>query len=160
MRGARWLGRGSAAVIGASLVIGVAAALVGGPLSAAGAGPGGLSGIPLLILTAAVVGGMVLGLPAAWRRNAVAAGVLVGGPIAVWIAFQLVAHAIDPCATGAWTRATTIAGTAACEDVGDFGLSIDRRWHLLLHAAVAAPVAAAFWIACERVGRGTAAADA
>lgn len=151
----RWLMWLLGIVVGVSLAGGVAAALVGRGLTDLGAGPGGLFGVPSLLLT---LGALVLGLPAAvivarlvrpadgWIGKAVLVGI---GAWVVAIGYFVVAHAVDPCVNGWWDGRSRIGSQPLCERFGP-ELNWNTRFHLLAHAAPAAALFAAFAWAVRR----------
>jgi hypothetical protein len=130
------------------LILGLAAALIGGSLNSFGDGPGGLSGFPGLVLFLLSLVGIVSAIGT--RSDLPRTAVTIIGPLAVAIAFFFVAHLLDPCVTGTWNLSTELGGGPACELYGS-ELNVTSRFHLLLHALVAAPVTVLYWLALERV---------
>lgn len=139
VRSALWV---AAAIIAVSLITGVAAAVVGGPLTTLGSGAGGLYAVPALLLDVVAI---TLGLPASivvarrlrregsWIR---AAAVVGGGLWIVAIGYFLVAHMIDPCVNGWLGPDSRIGSQPLCERFGS-ELNWHTRFHLLAHAAPA-----------------------
>ena len=152
----------SAATFAVSAVLGLVAAAVGGPLSALGAGPGGLWGVPQLLLLAvaglvgapvgiaAVLGGIRRG---AWRRVAYGSAMLLG-PLLLAFGSFAVPHAVDPCG-GTFDLRTRVASVPVCMryDSTAGGISVDDRFHLLLHGAVAGPMAVPVLLHIRAAGR-------
>jgi hypothetical protein len=130
------------------LVLGLAAALGGGSLDSFGEGPGGLSGIPGLVLFVLSLVGVVSAIGA--RSDLPRTAVTLIGPLAVFVAFFFVAHLLDPCVTGMWNLSTELGGGRACTFYGP-DLNVASRFHLLLHALAAAPVTVLYWLALQRV---------
>lgn len=130
-------------VIAVSLVGGIAAALVGGPLSDLGSGAGGLYGVPSLLTTLIA---LLAAIPAAvgmarrargvpgWVR---AAALVAAGAWIVAIGYFVVAHAVDPCVNGWWDATSRIGDEPLCERYGS-ELNWHPRFHLLAHAVPAA----------------------
>lgn len=125
------------------MVLGLTAALAGGPLAELGSGPGGLFGLPFLFLVLVVLG---LGIPGAIRsgiapgpagRRVGRAAVLLMGPVAVALGFLAIAHALDPCVNGWWDTESRLGSIPLCERFGP-ELNVHTRFHLLAHAAPAA----------------------
>jgi hypothetical protein len=134
--------------------LGVLVALSGGPLRFLGDGFGGGWGIPSLALLLAAV----LGLPALLAaifdlirgRWAGATRLLLFlGPLLVGFGFDFIAHLVDPCFNGLWTIRSTLGEIPLCERFG-LELNIHTRFHLLLHAAGAMPLAGLFWLALQK----------
>ncbi len=121
-------------VVAASFVLGVVAAAVGGPLEALGNGFGGLQGVPALLLLVAALAGPVVAWRSAQPRPWPAIGLW---PLVVLMTFAFVAHGIDPCVIGLLDGASRLGEQPLCERFGS-DLNIHTRYHLLLHAAVAA----------------------
>lgn len=120
--------------VGASLLLGLAAAILGGPLEQLGAGFGGLGGTPGILLTLCAVTGPIV----AWRRPAPRPWLAVGlWPLVVFVSYNLIAHWLDPCGFGLLDGASRIGTQPLCESFGR-ELNVHTRFHLLLHAATAA----------------------
>lgn len=153
----RWTIRAFVVVIGVSVVGGVAAAAIGGPLTGLGSGAGGLAGIPSLLTTLIA---LVLAVPAAigiarrtrgspgWVRATVVVGL---GAWVVAIGYFVVAHAVDPCVNGWWDATSRIGGQPLCERYGA-ELNWHTRFHLLAHAGPAALLLGAYVLAVGRWG--------
>ncbi|MFZ9042097.1 MAG: hypothetical protein ACO225_10510 [Ilumatobacteraceae bacterium] len=138
-----------AVVVSVSVVMGLAAALVGGPLTGLGSGFGGLYGLPAMIMLLIAVG---IAIPAAvvtarragrLHRRLGAAAVIAGGAWVVAIGYSSVAHAVDPCLNGWWDAASHIGDQPLCERFGN-ELNWHSRFHLLAHAVPAAVLLAAY----------------
>ena len=127
--------RADLAVTGACLVLGIAAALVGGSLEGFGSGAGGLGGFPTLVLLLLGVAGVATGLASLLRRgDRASALVALAGPMLVFLSFFQGAHLLDPCASGRWDLRSRVGDTRLCGAWGG-GLEIHERFHLLMHAA-------------------------
>jgi hypothetical protein len=135
------------ATVAICFILGLAAALIGGSLNSFGDGPGGLSGIPGLVLFLLCLAGIVGAI--AFRGGVLWTAAVLAGPVLVATAFFFVAHLLDPCVTGTWDMLTEVAGGPACQFYGQY-LNVAPRFHLLLHAIVAAPVALLYWLVLER----------
>lgn len=148
--------RGFTVVIVVSVIGGIAAAIVGGPLIDLGSGAGGLFGISS-VLTAAIA--LFLAMPAAFviarkpqrfltrLRTAI---VWAAGAWIVAIGYLVVAHAIDPCVNGWWDSRSRIGDQPLCERFG-LVLNWHTRFHLLAHAAPAALLLGAYVWAINRM---------
>lgn len=130
VRTARATSIGPAILVGASTMLGLAAALVGGPLIFLGRGPGGLDGLPAILLFGFAAAAVAA---AAWilvaRRRPRDAALLFFEPIVVLTAFMPVAHALDPCDGGAWSLTSHVEGIPLCEcvlGVGTFARDADE----------------------------------
>ncbi len=153
-----WMTRAVTFVIVLSLVAGIAAAAVGGPLSQLGSGYGGLYGLPDLLLTvsallvivpAVVIVARRLGPGSRRRRRAVI------GATGVWviaIGYSVVAHVLDPCLNGWWDATSRIGSEPLCERFGS-ELNWHTRFHLLAHAAPAAVLLGGYQYILRRWGR-------
>ena len=151
----RWAIWTAISVVAVSVVAGLAAALIGGPLTDLGSGAGGLYAIPSLVLDVAAV---AIGVPAAvvvarqlrtegpWFRAAVVVG---GGLWVVAIGYFVVAHLVDPCVNGWWGPESRIGSQPLCERFGS-ELNWHTRFHLLAHAAPAAVLVTAYVWAVRR----------
>ena len=138
-----------------SLVLGTAAALVGGPLTVLGNGFGGLYGLPdLFFLIALLLGvpGLIRGIIGSIKRNAKAARwILVFlGPLIISFGYVLIAHSLDPCDNGIWDLTTRLPGTIpACERFGS-EINVHTRFHLFWHILPTLPLVWIYWKVLQR----------
>lgn len=132
------------------LILGLAAAVIGGSLSSFGDGPGGLWGIPGLVLFLLSLVGVVSAIGIRSDLPLTAATLI--GPLVVAIAFFFIAHGLDPCVTGTWNLSTELGSGRACQFYGPY-LNVASRFHLLLHALVAVPATVLYWLVLKRARR-------
>ena len=121
------------------LVLGLAAALFGGPLIELGSGFGGLWSIPSFVLAITIVLGLpslVLGFVAIVQRRWSGVGRMLAyfGPLVVGVGFILIPHTLDPCARGVWGAFSEAGGIRLCERFG-LDLNVHNRFHLFWHMA-------------------------
>jgi len=142
-------------IIAISLIVGLAAAILGGSLSELGSGPGGLFGLPAMLLTLIA---LFVGVPASVSlarrlppksRRVRAAAVVAGGALVVAVGFTVVAHMIDPCVNGWWDGSTRVGSQWLCQRYGS-ELNWNSRFHLLAHAAPKFGLLAAYVWAINR----------
>ncbi len=153
-RALRWTVGSFTAVIGVSVVAGVAAALFGGSLTDLGSGAGGLYGIPSLLTTATAFAAVPTAIVMArradrspgWLRIAI---VVAAGAWIVAIGYFVVAHTFDPCVNGWWDANSRIGDQPLCERFGP-ELNWHTRFHLIAHAAPAAVLLGAYVWAIRR----------
>jgi hypothetical protein len=120
--------------VGVSLLVGIATAVVGGPLEPMGDGYGGLWGAPGILLTLCAVAAPIV----VWRGQEPRSWLAVGlWPLVVWLAYNFIAHGVDPCVIGLLDGASSVGAQPLCERFGT-ELNVHTRFHLLLHAGVAA----------------------
>lgn len=151
----RWAIRTATIVVGMSLVGGLAAAVVGGPLTDLGSGAGGLFGVPSLLLTVAALAiGIPAGVVVARRLRSqgrwIGAAAVVGGGL--WIVatgYFMIAHMVDPCVNGWWGPDSRIGSQPLCERFGN-ELNWHTRFHLLAHSAPAGVLVAMYVWAVRR----------
>lgn len=132
------------AVLGVAVVVGAAAAVIGGPLGEVGSGASGLWGVPQLTLVGVAVfvalPGAVITLLAPVPHRFLRSALLLVGPVAIAAAFFVVPHMLDPCAGGRWTLGSHAGDVPLCEAWGG-GINIAERFHLVLHGIVGSVVA-------------------
>lgn len=145
----RWMLRTIAIIVVVSGVAGIFAVAVGGFMNELGSGPGGLYGIPSLLLTLVALG---VGTPAAISTGRLLRGHqgwLVHALLAflgVWVValgYFIVAHIVDPCLNGWWDEDSRIGSQRLCERYGS-ELNWHPRLHLLAHAGPATALLAAY----------------
>ena len=117
--------------------MGLLAAVVGGRLTSWGNGAGGLNGWADLSQT---IFSLTVGLAATiatfrdTRRIPIALAVLATG-LLIGFGYLTGGHLVDPCDRGWWGPDSRIGSQPLCERFGA-GLSINTRFHLLLHATL------------------------
>ena len=138
------------AVLALCLVLGLYAAAVGGGASRLGSGPGGLAGVPQLVLlaVAALLGGASA---LALRRRPGRAVLVLGGALVVAFGYFFFSHAVDPCSLGLVDANARLGGAPLCE-TGSHGTSTSERFHLLEHAVSAGVLLGMYVLALRGAG--------
>lgn len=136
------------------LALGLAAALTGGALTRLGSGPGGLWGVPDMILIVTMLLGvpsLILGFVALSQRHwrDVARMLAYFGPLVISAGYIIIPHILDPCARGVWGVFSAFRDIPLCERFG-LELNVHTRFHLFWHVAPTGILVAVYGLALRR----------
>ena len=135
-------------------LLGVLAALIGGPLTNLGNGLGGGWGMADLLFGLA----MLLALPSLFvgfydlfkkRSGAVSKIMAYIFALTIALGYIFIAHSLDPCFLGIWTIFSKLGAIPLCEFFGP-ELNIHTRFHLLWHVLPTLPLVLLYGLILKR----------
>lgn len=145
------------------LILGLLAAIFGGPLTNLGSGFGGVWGVPGLVFlfaTLLALPSFLIGFADLFQKQAGAIKrmLVYGFSLLIAFGYVFIAHGLDPCFLGIWHVFSKLGSIRLCEQFGG-ELNIHTRFHLLWHVLPTLPLVGIYWFAYKRGMRNRALVD-